>query len=167
MAMSSWFLYDAVLNVRYCVVFFIFSDVLWWQGLWLRRQCMSCSHCDFTVCSTCKKMKSKFGKKLLILWNSENEWQFHELKVKSLNNSNRCEEDLGVITWEHPPDTESEMHWQWLLFLCLTPSYLSSYHYILLMNYCNGVYQLEITELNVMLSSYFSTVAYHILKTDS
>jgi len=40
--------------------------MLWWQGLTLPRRWMFCSHCGYTLCSTCKKMKSKFGKKLLL-----------------------------------------------------------------------------------------------------
>jgi hypothetical protein len=32
-----------------------------------------------------------------VLWNSENEQEFHELRVKLLNSSNRCE-DLWLIT---------------------------------------------------------------------
>jgi hypothetical protein len=167
MTTGSCFLYDALFNIRYHMAFFIFSDVLQWQGLRLLRWCMSCSHCGYTVHNTCKKLKWKFGKKLLLLWNSENEWNFHELRAKSLNSSNRCE-DLGLIIWK-----ESSRYWEWDTLAVITvalfnPSYMSSYHCILLLNYCNGVYQLEITEFNnVMLSSYISTVAYHILITDS
>jgi hypothetical protein len=100
---------------------------------------MSCSRCSYTVYNTCKKLKSKFSKKPPLLWSSENEWKFHELRAKSQNSSNRCK-DLGLLLWK-----ESSRYWEWdeltgITVSLFNPSYLSSYHCNLLLNYCNGVY---------------------------